>query len=86
MGLLELKKLLWERPFEEDEKREEIFENYNKGRQPGCIKNSQNSTVKKRRKEINPLRTWAKDMNGHVTEEDIQVADSTRKDGSVVNH
>ena len=50
MGLLELKKLLWERPFEEDEKREEIFENYNKGRQPGCIKNSQNSTVKKKKK------------------------------------
>lgn len=35
-----------------------------------CIKNSQNSILKKRKKN-KPSIKWVKDMNGHLTERDL---------------
>lgn len=79
--------MLREEPFEEDEKtsyrlRENICKLHTQQRTEyrGYVKNSQNSTVKN-----NPVRTWAKDVNRHFAEKDIQMANKHEKMFNVVN-
>ena len=74
-----LKLLFYENSLERMKRQATVWEKMIANHLSKYIKFSQSSTIKRKKKSNHTIRKWAKDMNRHFTEEELQIANKRMK-------